>query len=66
MAARLAAMLACVYDIKVRSGYGSTEYPDSTLLYFHRGMELSEKLLGGVKDLLLPGILLGMLDHQEE
>ena len=25
-----------------------------------------EKLLGGVKDLLLPGILLGMLDHQEE
>ena len=25
-----------------------------------------EKLLGGVNDLLLPGILLGMLDHQEE
>ena len=25
-----------------------------------------EKLLVGVKDLLLPGILLGMLDHQEE
>ena len=38
----------------------------NTLLYFHRGMELSEKLLGGVKDLILPGILLGMLDHQEE
>ena len=36
-----------------------------TLLYFHSGMEL-KKLLGGVKDLLLPGILLGMLDHREE
>ena len=56
-----------MYDVEPRISFlnlfVSTAVKYSALFSQRYGVE---KLLGGVKDLLLPGILLGMLNHQEE